>query len=141
MNTFIIDGRKFYEVMHENFRRGFPSPRTIEKKIAKFELLLREGKIGAEFFKDYLLRYNLPLVCSIAEDATGVVGRREYSSEWNSVVGCSLPLKSSGLPDFNMSIVKQVKDIRKMFQLYERSSLVMIVMAQPLANVPPVGIG
>ena len=121
MNTFIIYGRKFYEVMHENFRRGFPSPRTIEKKIAKFVLLLiREGEIGAEVFKDYLLRNNLPLVCSIAEDATGVVGRREYSSELNSVVGCSLPLKSSGLPDFNMSIVKQVKDIRKMFQLYER---------------------
>ena len=133
-------GRKFYEIMHQNFRGAFPCTRTIENKIAKFELSLREGEVGAEIFKDYLMRNNLPLVCSIAEDATGVVGRREYSSEWNSVVGCSLPLTSSGLPDFKMSIVKQVKDIRKMFQLYERSSVVMIIMAQPLANVPPVRI-
>ncbi len=133
-------GRKFYEVMQQNFKGAFPSCRTIEKKIAKFEIPLREGEVGAEILKDYLLKNNLPLVCSIAEDATGVVGRREYSSEWNSVVGCSLPLTRSGLPDFKMSIVKHAEDIQEVFQQFERSSVVMVIMAQPLGNVPPIRI-
>jgi hypothetical protein len=96
------------------------------------------GVVNAKSFKDFLVSNNLPLKAFISEDATAVVGRREYVIKLNSVIGFSLPLGASGLPDGSMSVVKSAVDIVKMFQNYPRATVCMIVMAQPLADgMPP----
>lgn len=81
------------------------------------------------------------MVVSIAEDATAIVGRREYGIKSNSVIGFSLPLEINGLPDSSLSKVKTAEDIINMFASFERATNVMVIMAQPLAkNVSPIRI-
>ncbi len=137
MNAWIQGGRHFYEILYENFKSAFPSPRSIESKLDKFEVPIREGELNLTKLKKYLIEENLPLIVSIAEDGTGVVGRREYCAKWNSIVGCSLPLQHNGLPDPQSSVVKNVNDIQNMFENYNRASVVIVVMVQPLSIGAP----
>ena len=96
------------------------------------------GVVNAKSLKDFLVSNNLPLKAFLSEDATAVVGRRKYVLKLNSVIGFNLPLGASGLPDGSMSVVKSAVDIVKMFQNYPRTTVCIIVMAQPLADgMPP----
>ncbi len=141
MNSWILGGRQFYEILHANLDGAFPCPRTIETKLAEFDASVKEGVINAKLLKQYLCENGLPLIVSLAEDATAIVARREYSSSSNSVLGFSLPLQLNGLPDSDMAIVKDSQDIINMFEQYPRASTVIVVMAQPLQrNFPPLRI-
>lgn len=71
-------GRRFYETTNANFLGVFPCVRTVEKKLKKFDTSPPEGQLNIAPIKQYLLENNLPLVVSLSEDATSVVGRREY---------------------------------------------------------------
>ena len=138
MSTWILGGRKLYEIFHSNFKGVFPSPRSIEAKLDKFDACLTEGVLGISRLKDYLVTNRLPQIVSISEDATAIVGRREYHAKTNSVIGFSLPLSSTGLPNPEMSVVKKAEDIVTIFRKFQRATVVMVVMVQPLADkVPP----
>lgn len=138
MNSFILSGRRYYEILHANFRGAFPSIRSIASKLQKYDMQLREGEIAAERLKQFLNDHNLPMVVGISEDATAVSGRREYCSKWNSIIGCSLPLLANGLPDSNEAVVKDAHDIIEKFEKFERVQSVLVVMAQPMStNTPP----
>jgi hypothetical protein len=139
--AWIIGGRRHYEILYENFKPAFPSPSSLHTKLQKYYTVLHEGQRNLAVLKNHLLDNNLPLIVSIAEDATSVVGNREYSKLLNSIVGCSLPIQSNGLPDFRMSIAKTAAQINSIFQKFERAISVMVVMAQPIApNATPVRI-
>ena len=45
MNTWILGGRRMYEIFHANFKGAFPSPRTIQLQLSKFASSLSEGKL------------------------------------------------------------------------------------------------
>ena len=45
MNIWILGGRRAYEVLQSNFQGAFPSPRTIEIKLSKYESTIVEGNI------------------------------------------------------------------------------------------------
>lgn len=111
MSTWILGGQKLYEIFYSNFKGAFPSPRSIEANLDKFDSCLTQGVLGISRLKDYLDTNNLPHIVSISEDATAIVGRREYHAKTNSVIGFSLPLSSSGLPNTEMSVVKKSEDI------------------------------
>jgi hypothetical protein len=76
-------------------------------------------------------------VISISEDATAIVGRREYCATTNSIFGFSLPLQPNGLPKSSDAEVGTVGDIINMFKNYDRATSAMVVMAQPLFPNPP----
>ena len=139
---FILGGRRMHEVLHSNFQSIFPSPRTVESKLDKYDMSVEEGKINVKMLKHFLIQHNLPMVVSIAEEATAIVGRREYAGiKSNSVIGFSLPLENNGLPDSSLSKVKTAENIINMFASFERATNVMVIMAQPLAqNVSPIRI-
>ena len=83
----------------------------------------------------------LPLIVSLSEDATAVVGKREYHTKSNSVIGNSLPLQKSGLPNAEDSVVNSAVDIIKLTEKYPRATVAIVVMAQPLADgFPPLRI-
>ena len=69
------------EILYENFKGAFPSPRLIESKLDKFEVPVSESELNLTGLKEFLIQENLPLIVSIAEDGTGVVGRREYCTK------------------------------------------------------------
>lgn len=134
INAFILGGRRFYEILHANFRGAFPSIRSVASKLEKYDTNLKEGEIGATKLKNFLIRHHLPLMVSISEDATAVCGRREYYSKWNSVVGCSLPLLSNGLPNSKAAVAKNADDIIYVMEKLDRATTAIVVMAQPMAD-------
>lgn len=121
MNVWILGGRKLYEIFNSNFQGVFPSPSTIERKLAKFGMSVDEGVVNVHALKEYITSNNLPPIVCLSEDATALVGRREYSSKTNSVVGFSLPLKPDGFPDTSLSIARTASDIIRQFQKYDRA--------------------
>lgn len=133
MISFIIGGRRHYEILYENFKPAFPSPSSLHKRLDKYYTVLHEGQRNLEQLKTHLLVNNLPLVVSIAEDATSVVGKREYSKLLNAIVGCSLPLQANGLPDCKMSEAKNASQINTIFKKFKRATSIMVIMTQPLA--------
>lgn len=45
LNTYILGGRRMYEIFHANFKGVFPSPRTMGERLAKFQTFVPEGKL------------------------------------------------------------------------------------------------
>ncbi len=131
----IHGGRQFYEIA--NFQGIFPSISTIEKRISQFKVPTREGEVYVMPVKQFIDYNNLPPVISISEDATVVVGGKEYCSTTNSIFGFSLPLQENGLPKSSDAEVGTVADIINMFGKYDRATSVMVVMAQPLCPNAP----
>jgi hypothetical protein len=134
MNLRLMGGKNFYEIFSSNLEGVVPSLRSIDRKIAQFQLPEKEGEIRAKDLVEYLRQHDLPLVVSIAEDATAVTGRLGYSHRFNSVVGFGLPLQINGLPNSKDAEVNSADDFVSIFRSYERASTVMVVMAQPLSN-------
>nr|CAH0104464.1 unnamed protein product [Daphnia galeata] len=77
LNTYILGGRRLYEIFHANFKRVFPSPRTMGERLAKHQTFIPEGVVNVEGLKEYLTLHNLPMMVSLSEDATAAVGKRQ----------------------------------------------------------------
>jgi len=137
LNSYLLGGRKFYEVMCSNFPGVFPYVRTVQRTLKKFDNSAPEGQLNIGALKKYLVENNLPLVGTVSEDCTAIVGRREYDSRSNRVLGFSLPLQQDGLRNPEASIVKNAADIARLFQTLPRASVILVVMFQPLADTPP----
>ncbi len=137
ISSFITGGRKQCEILHSNVHGGIPCPRTIQQRIEKLGMRLREGEINAMAIKNFLLQNNLPSLVAIAEDATAVCGRREYYGNGKAIVGCGLPLSLNGLPDPNSEIVKNAADIANIFEKYDRATVAMVTMIQTMKHKGP----
>ena len=135
--AWILAGRRWYEVLNANFQGIFPCTRTIQSKLDAFESTSVEGHVNAKRLKDYLIQNDLPMVVSLSEDATGVIQQAQYSSKLNCLLGFSLPLGESGLPDAALSVVKTAADIVNIFNSLEKASVAMVVMAQPMSLYSP----
>jgi len=78
----------------------------------------------------------------ISEDATAIIGRREFHLRYNSILGGSLPLTGTGLPDPERCVVNCAVDIVNFYKLYPAASVVFVIMAQPMSDfAAPVRIG
>lgn len=138
MNVWILGGRQLYEILKANFHGVFPSPSAIERKLNEYHVDVPEGVINVTALKEYLTSNGLPPFVCISEDGTAVKGRREYNSKTNRILGFSLPLQSNGLPDYRDSIVETAEDIVHHFDSFERATVAMIIMAQPIVDgFPP----
>jgi hypothetical protein len=115
MLAFLTGGRRFYEMQSENFPGIYPNVRTIQTYLKKYDFSVPEGTLNVTGLKQYLIFNNLPLTVCICEDATAIVGRREYDSGTNSVMGFSLPMESNGLRNANLAKVKTAANIVRLF--------------------------
>ena len=82
--------------------------------IKKFNHSVPEGHLNVKGLKKYLTDNNLPLMVCVCEDATALVGRREYHNASNGVMGFSLPMERNGLRNANLLKVKNASDIVKL---------------------------
>ena len=71
-----MEAENIKKILKENFEEVFPCVRTVEAKIAQYDMSREEGEINATMLKKYLDENNMPLVVSIAEDATAIVPKR-----------------------------------------------------------------
>lgn len=104
----------------------YPTTRTIEKMIETYDMSTSGGEVNVKMLKEIFVQQNLPLVVSVAEDATGVVGRRQYDVKTTSLRGGSLPLQANGLPNAVDAVVSSAEDIINYFDKYDRASVVMV---------------
>ena len=103
--------------------------------------LFKKGSVNVQGLLDYLNLNNLPKIVSLSEDATAIVGKREYNSTSNSIYGFNLPLQPNGLPNWKDSVIDNTLDVVRMFSTYKRATVIIVIMAQPLGDgIPPMRI-
>ena len=86
MLAFLTGGRRFYEIQSANFPGVYPSVRTIQTNLKKYDFSVPQSTFNVKGLKQFLISNNLPLTVCMCEDATAIVGRREYDSGTNSVI-------------------------------------------------------
>lgn len=134
----MIIGPLAYETLQRNLEHSLPSLSSTNRYIRSSGCHVSEGILRCEELSLYLTNYKLdPFVC-ISEDATRIVGKVQYDSRSNQLVGFVLPLNSStGMPiPFVFPARSSEEIIKHFFNNNQLSSYLNVIMAQPLANVP-----
>lgn len=97
-----------------------------------------EGELRCQGLLQYIEKVGAPKKVWLSEDASGIVTKVEYDPSTNQLVGLVLPTNiSTGMPIPFSFLAKSAEAIEK--ELHKsRSSLIYLVMAQPLKeNTPP----
>lgn len=97
-----------------------------------------EGELRCAELADYLKNMDAPMVVWFSEDASGIVPRVSYHSPSSQLVGLVLPTEpTTGMPiSRSFKPQKATEVAQQMTQ--PKSTLVYIVMAQPIMDgVPP----
>lgn len=134
----MIAGPLAYHTLHRNLPCSLPSlPSTNRYIRSGFQMIE-----GVPRFKELLVHLEerkLPLMVSISEDATRVVGKIQYDSKTNQLMGFTLPLnKSTGMPIPLYFKARNVHEILDHFSAdIAISSLINVVMVQPLGDATP----
>lgn len=135
----IIAGPLAYETLQRNLRCALPALVSVNRYIRKSKSKIIEGVPRIEELLVYLTSRDLPLKVSISEDATRIIGRVQYDSVTNQLMGFVLPVnKSNGMPIPFSFPAKNAESILSHFSKQNSTSQFLnVVMAQPLANAPP----
>lgn len=127
---YLIAGRKTYLLLQSNL--PIPSLSLVRKHFAKTGPPIKEGHLRVDELKQYLLKNNYPLTVFLSEDATGIVKRVEYSSNYNLISGLVLPLGTNGIPISDSFLANKFENILNYIKNNNRASLVYVILAQPL---------
>lgn len=135
----MIMGNLSYQSLQANLRGALPSIKSVNRYIHQSHEYISEGVLRHNELYSYLTERKLPLIVSISEDATRVVGRPQYCRKSNKIIGFTLPInQSTGLPIPSSFPANNFGQICKHFiQHNSISAYVNIVVAQPLCNAPP----
>lgn len=135
----MIIGPLAYETLQRNLLSSLPSLPSTNRYVRSSGCHVSEGILRCEELALYLKNHNLdPFVC-ISEDATRIVGKVQYDSKSNQLVGFVLPLNSkTGMPIPFVFPARSSTEIIKHFTSNNQlSSYLNVIMAQPLADIPP----
>lgn len=88
---------------------------------------------------NYIIKFDAPMKVWVTEDGSGIVPDVEYDTFSNQLVGLVLPINSdTGMPTPSVFGACTANDIERHLKNSSKSSLVYLIMAQPLKeNVPP----
>lgn len=97
-----------------------------------------EGELRSKDLANYLKQMDLEPIIWICEDGTGINAKVEYHPATDQLVGLVLPIDSkTGMPIPFTFLASSVDNIQK-YSKEPQSTLVYVVLAQPLMpNVPP----
>lgn len=134
----MIVGPLAYETIHRNLEAAIPSLPSVNRYVRASKCHINEGILRSNELLIYLKERNLPLVVALAEDGTRVVDKTQYCSGTNQIVGFVPPINKNGMPvPFNYP-ARNVNEILHHFSNdHEVSSYINVIMAQPIADVPP----
>lgn len=88
----IIAGPLAYETLQQNLKCALPSLVSVNRYIRQSKSKVIEGVPRIEELLLYLTSRNLPLKISLSEDSTRIVGRVQYDSTTNQLMGFVLPM-------------------------------------------------
>lgn len=132
----MLCGPLAYETIQRNLECALPSLTSTNRYIKSANCHVVEGILRSEELLLYLKERNLPLVVSLSEDATRIIGRVQYDATSNQLVGFTLPLNSSnGMPMAYSFPARSAKEIHDHFSAgHSISNFLNVIMAQPVAN-------
>ncbi|KAK4009198.1 hypothetical protein OUZ56_018307 [Daphnia magna] len=94
----------------------------------------QSGTICLDPLLEIIKANKLPMKCTVSVDATACIQKREYHTRYNSILGGSLRLEKTGLPDPKGFVINSVSDKLKYFKQNEPAKVIFVIMAQPLAD-------
>lgn len=132
----LLSGPLAYETLQNNLPCALPSLPSVNRYINKSNCRVIESVLRCDELLEYLEERGLEKVVHLSEDATRIVGRVQYDSYTNQIVGFASPLnKSNGLP---IPFAFPARSAREMIEHFEQknsvSSLVNVIMAKPVAS-------
>lgn len=109
------------------------------KYISKKKNTIVEGEIRAEALSEYCDKMNVPRKIWLSEDASGIIPTVAYDPSSNQLIGLVLPINErTGMPITFSFVPETLDQIEDQIKNNEKSTLVYVVLAQPLSeNVPP----
>lgn len=130
----MICGPLAYETIQRNLECALPSLTSTNRYIKSANCHVVEGVLRSEELLLYLKERNLPLVVSLSEDATRIIGRIQYDAATNQIIGFTLPLNhSNGMPIPYFFPARTAEEIHGHFSNENSiSNLLNVIMAQPV---------
>lgn len=105
--------------------------------IGKNKQRITEGELRCKDFVNHLERSNSPKAVFLSEDASGIVKKIVHDSSSNQLVGLVWPFSNSnGMPQ-TFSFKATSADAIKQCIALPKSSLVYVIVAQPLKQEAP----
>lgn len=134
----MIVGPLAYETIHRNLEAAIPSLPSVNRYIRASKCHINEGILRSNELLIYLKERNLSLDVALSEDGTRVVDKPQYCSGTNQIVGFVPPINKNGMPVPFHYPARNANEILLHFSNdYEVSSYINVIMAQPIADVPP----
>lgn len=135
----MICGPLAYETIQRNLECALPSLPSTNRYIKSANCHVIEGILRSEELLLFLKERNLPLVVSLSEDATRIIGHVQYDATTNQLVGFTLPLNASnGMPISYSFPARSAEEIYDHFSRENSiSNFLNVIMAQPVANAKP----
>lgn len=135
----MLSGPMAYETIQQNLNLAVPSLSATNRYISEMHGHLVEGELRCEGLAQYLKIRNLAPIVSLSEDATRINGRVQYDPILNELIGFVLPTHiETGMPVSHFFQARNCEEIIKHFsKSHAVANSVNVIMAQPLANVPP----
>lgn len=98
-----------------------------------------EGELRCKELAEYLDKFNAPKEVHLEEDGSGIVAKCSYDSSTNQLVGLVLPTNTkNGMPATYSFTPQSMTEIKQQIKQNEKSTLVYLILAQPIMdNVPP----
>lgn len=130
----LLSGPLAYDTLQKNLSCALPSLPSVNRYIYKTNCRVVEGVLRCDELTQYLEERNLEKVVTLSEDATRIVGRVQYDSFTNQIVGFVTPInKENGLP---ISFAYPARNVHEIIGHFEKknqiSPLVNVIMAKPV---------
>lgn len=134
----MITGPLGYETIQKNLEAALPSLLLTNRHIRKFNCHITEAILRCDELQVYLEERKLPLVVSLAEDATRIMDRVQYCAVTNQLIGFLPSIHNdTGMPIPFSHSARNGDDILKYFtNEHSISTFLNVVMAQPIGNAP-----
>lgn len=135
----MLIGPYAYETLQKKLSYSLPSLPSTNRYMSSSGCNITEGILRNEELAIYLAERSLEPVVCISEDATRITESVRYDSKSNQLVGFVLPLHAkTGSPIPFAFPARDSEEILHHFSSNNAvSSFLNVIMAQPMANVPP----
>lgn len=106
--------------------------------IQKKKLQVFEGQLRIKELKAYLIKIKAPLCVWLSEDGSGIVPKVDYDAKSNQLVGLTLPINElTGMPKQKSFLAISLQKIREYMQFGSKSTLIYMILAQPIKVKSP----
>ena len=131
----LLSGPLAYQTLQSNLVGALPSLPSINRYIKSSHFHITEGILRTEELRNYLSERYCPNFVSLSEDATRIVGRVQYDSRTNQIVGFTLPINhKTGMPIPFSFPARNITEIIQHFSSGDVSGFLNVIMAQPVVK-------